>query len=189
MVEAVCSQRSLHHLTSSQDIDLSEQKRVILLRRPVGVPTDDDFGWEDIEPVPLENGDVRVAVRYVSLDPAMRGWMSDLPSYMPPVRLGDVMRSFGVGEVVESADSSMEVGTLVSGMTGVQTQWVTSGRKVTRLPKTNLPLSAFVGPVGIPGLSAYFGLFGRWTTEGWTDGIGFWCSWCSRLHCGSNWKD
>ncbi len=133
-------------------------RRFLLAKRPVGAPVREDFTYETSEWAPLEPGQVRVANQYISLDPAMRGWMTNLPSYIPPVEIGSVMRAFGVGEVVESQHSDFAVGTAVSGMVGVQSHCVTSGRGFSRIEDSDIPLSAYVGPLGIPGLSAYFGL-------------------------------
>ncbi|MEE2786696.1 MAG: NADP-dependent oxidoreductase [Myxococcota bacterium] len=137
---------------------MQNEQQVILTQRPVGLPTSNDFQLVSTAPCVVADKQVKVAVRYISLDPAMRGWMSDLPSYLPPVRLGAVMRAYGVGVVVESRDENWPVGTLVSGMTGVRSHWLAEAKKLTRLPDLALPLSTFVGPLGIPGLSAYFGL-------------------------------
>ena len=132
--------------------------RYLLKRRPVGVPTADDFDFVNTPFEPLAAGEIRVANRYVSIDPAMRGWMTAMPSYLPPVELGAVMRAFGVGEVVESRHDAWPVGALVSGMLGVQSHFVGSGKGLSPIQQHGIPLSAFVGPVGVPGLSAYFGL-------------------------------
>src|SRR5579871_6236789 len=94
--------------------------QVRLAARPHGLPGPEV--WEhavaDIEqPGP---GEVLVEVEYVSLDPAMRGWMTDAPSYVPPVAIGDVMRAGGAGRVIASGDQRFSEGDLVAGMTGAQ---------------------------------------------------------------------
>ena len=133
-------------------------QRFILKKRPVGAPQRDDFSFEECEHRPLDADEFRVSNRYISLDPAMRGWMTDLPSYVPPVRLGSVMRAFGVGVVSESQNPHFPVGTHVSGLVGVQSHCVSTGRGMTPFEPGETPLSAYVGPLGVPGLSAYFGL-------------------------------
>jgi NADPH-dependent curcumin reductase CurA len=138
--------------------DPSEHRRFTLAKRPVGAPTRADFTFETASAVPLSDGEIRVLNRYISLDPAMRGWMTALPSYIPPVELGAVMRAFGVGEIVESRHPHFTIGQNVTGMIGVQSQIVTDGRGFNQIANTKIPLSAYVGPLGIPGLSAYFGL-------------------------------
>ena len=142
----------------SQSNDPLVNRRFVLAKRPVGAPTRADFSFETVEATPLSEGGIRVLNRYISLDPAMRGWMTALPSYIPPVELGSVMRAFGVGEVIESRHPNFTVGDHVTGMVGVQSQVVTSGRGFNGITNTEIPLSAYVGPLGIPGLSAYFGL-------------------------------
>src|SRR5688500_15155354 len=95
--------------------------RVILIRRPTGLPTRDDFEIR-VEPVgELAEGEVLVRNRYISLDPAMRGWMRDARSYVPPVALGEVMRAGAVGEIVASRHPDFAVGKHVTGLLGVQT--------------------------------------------------------------------
>ena len=135
-----------------------ESHQFILRRRPVGAPQRDDFEYRRIELPPLDEGQYLVRNRYVSIDPAMRGWMTDLPSYVPPVELGSVMRAFGVGEVVESRHTDYPIGTLVSGLVGVAEHRIESGNALTRIAPTAHPLSAYVGAMGVTGLSAYFGL-------------------------------
>jgi NADPH-dependent curcumin reductase CurA len=132
--------------------------RVILVRRPTGLPTREDFEIRS-EPVgELGEGEVLVANRYVSLDPAMRGWMRDAPSYVPPVALGDVMRAGAVGEVVASRHPDFEPGQHVTGLLGVQTLARAPGTGVHKVDPGLAPLSAYLGVLGAPGLTAYFGL-------------------------------
>src|SRR5215210_4286368 len=91
-----------------------------LAARPSGLPERGDFQIADEPIAEPGDGEVRVAVQYVSLDPAMRGWMSDIPSYMPPVGVGEVMRAGAVGRVTASRHPRVEVGDHVTGMLGVQ---------------------------------------------------------------------
>src|SRR5215468_11223983 len=90
-----------------------------LAARPLGLPKRSDWNYVE-EPVSQPGeGEVLVKVLYLSLDPAMRGWMNEGRSYVPPVGIGEVMRAGGVGRVIASNDPSLAVGDLVSGMTGV----------------------------------------------------------------------
>src|SRR5580704_13271643 len=93
--------------------------RFTLAARPIGLPKESDFAFAD-EPVrePAE-GEVVVKVKYISLDPAMRGWMNDGKSYIAPVKIGEVMRALAIGEVVASRSAAVAVGELVTGMFGV----------------------------------------------------------------------
>jgi hypothetical protein len=130
-----------------------------LVRRPVGEPADTDFELRTRDDVALAEGQVRIAVSHVSIDPAMRIWMTEQKSYWPPVALGDVMRAAGIGRVVESNGGRYPVGTWVSGMTGVTDTVIGDGRGFrpfdgAALPDPRWALSVF----GATGLTAYFGL-------------------------------
>jgi NADPH-dependent curcumin reductase CurA len=129
-----------------------------LAARPVGTPKRSD--WEFVtEPVadPLE-GQLLVKVLYLSLDPAMRGWMNDAKSYIAPVAIGEVMRAGGVGKVLASRNSRFGVGDYVSGMTGVQDYRLTDGKGFTRVDPKLAPLTVYLNVLGLPGMTAYFGL-------------------------------
>ena len=132
--------------------------QVLLKARPEGLPKDSDF--EVVEKPVEEVGEGQVLVRniYLSLDPAMRGWMTDRKSYVPPIPLGGVMRGLTVGEVMESRDDRFSPGDLVSGVLGWQTHAVTQGKHLDKLP-AGTPLTMAMGPLGMTGLTAYFGLF------------------------------
>jgi hypothetical protein len=130
-----------------------------LVSRPEGHPKDSDFEMRETQAAPLQDGQLRIAVKYLSIDPAMRVWMTEAKSYWPPVGLGEVMRSAGIGEVVESRNDKFPVGSWVSGMTGVQSELVSDGKGMQRFDASRLPhpgwaLSLF----GATGLTAYFGL-------------------------------
>jgi len=103
-------------------------------------------------------GEALVKVLYLSLDPAMRGWMNEGRSYIAPVGLGEVMRAGGVGRVVASNDPSLAVGDTVVGMTNVQDYAVVKAKDVTKVDPRLAPLPRYLGALGMPGLTAYFGL-------------------------------
>jgi hypothetical protein len=129
-----------------------------LAARPVGLPTRSDWNLTE-EPVrEPRDGEVLVKVLYVSLDPAMRGWMNDAKSYIPPVALGDVMRAGGVGRVIASRNSKFEVGDYVQGGTGVQEYYLSDGKGVTKVDPKLAPLPRYLSVLGMPGMTAYFGL-------------------------------
>src|SRR5271157_553723 len=97
-----------------------QNRQVRLAARPVGLPKRADWAFTT-EPVPdPAEGEALVRVSYLSLDPAMRGWMNEGRSYIEPVAIGEVMRALGVGQVISSRDPSLAVGDFVSGLTGVQ---------------------------------------------------------------------
>jgi NADPH-dependent curcumin reductase CurA len=104
------------------------------------------------------SGEALVRVLYLSLDPAMRGWMNEGRSYIAPVGLGEVMRAGGVGRVVASNDPSLAVGDTVVGMTNVQDYAVVKAKDVTKVDPRLAPLPRYLGALGMPGLTAYFGL-------------------------------
>ncbi len=132
--------------------------RWTLASRPHGAPTPENFRLETVPMVPLGDGEVRVAVRHVSVDPTMRGWMSQVPSYLPPIAIDAVIRAFGVGEVVESNHARLQVGQHVSGLLGVQSVYTGSGRDLSPVDTTIGPLPWYLGPLGMNGITAYFGI-------------------------------
>ena len=133
-------------------------KQLKLVARPVGAPKPGDFELVEASTPELEEGQVLVEVSHLSLDPAMRGWMRDAPSYIPPVELGAVMRALGVGRVVASKAPGVEPGATVTGMLGVQERAVMSAGDVRQIDPSLAPLSAFLGVLGMTGMTAYFGL-------------------------------
>ena len=130
-----------------------------LAARPVGLPKVTDFAWHEEALPDLEDGQVLIHNRYLSLDPTMRGWMSDGPGYMPPVALGAVMRGGAVGVVEKSRNPAIAEGAVVQGMFGWQEYAVSSGRGVDVMPaEPALPLTAYLALFGHIGLTAYYGL-------------------------------
>jgi NADPH-dependent curcumin reductase len=131
---------------------------VRLIARPVGEPKRSDFQFAD-EPVPaLADGQMLVKNLYLSLDPAMRGWMNDGKSYIDPVKLGDVMRAGGLGQVIESNNGRFQVGEHITGMTNVQTYSVTDGKGWAKADPTLAPLTTYLNVLGMTGMTGYFGL-------------------------------
>ena len=125
----------------------------------MGVPVADDFSIttdEVPDPGPRE---FVVRVTMLSLDPAMRGWMDDRPSYLPPIGIDEVIRAGAVGEVVASNNARFPVGTLVSGTFGVQEYAVSDGSGVTKVDTALGSPSMYLGVLGMTGMTAYFGLF------------------------------
>jgi NADPH-dependent curcumin reductase CurA len=129
-----------------------------LAARPVGLPKASD--WEYVEepaPEPGE-GHIQVGLEYLSLDPAMRGWMNEWPSYVPPVGIGEVMRGLGLGRVTDSRRPDFQVGDRVTGQFGIQRYAVSDGRGVIRVDTSVAPAPVYLGALGMTGLTAYFGL-------------------------------
>nr|WP_257909806.1 NADP-dependent oxidoreductase [Janibacter limosus] len=103
-------------------------------------------------------GEFLVEMQQVSLDPAMRGWLNDVRSYLPPVKIGAVMRAFGAGTVIASQHDDFAVGDVVSGTFGVREYAISSGKGVERLDLDVAPMSTRLGAPGMPGMTAWFGL-------------------------------
>jgi NADPH-dependent curcumin reductase CurA len=138
---------------------VSETNRQIrLAARPQGElkPTD----WEHAD-APIEEpgaGQFAGRTKVISLDPAMRGWLNDVRSYIPPVGLGEVMRCGSVVEVTASNHPDYAVGDHVVGTFGVQEHVVSDGKGAVRVDPALAPLSTYLGALGMPGMTAYFGL-------------------------------
>jgi NADPH-dependent curcumin reductase CurA len=129
-----------------------------LAARPVGLPQASDWSYIE-EPAPeAGDGEFRVQVEYLSLDPAMRSWMNAGRSYVPPVEIGEVMRAAGIGRVIDSRHPDYEVGERLYGVFGVQRYAVSDGSGVTRVDTTLAPAPVHLGVLGLSGLTAYFGL-------------------------------
>src|SRR6476469_283743 len=133
-------------------------RQLLLTQRPVGEPTPDDFEVKEEELPQPGDDEALVKVLQISLDPAMRGWMSDAPSYAPPIGLGEVMRAGTSGVVVESNSDRLAPGDFVVGMLGVQEHAVAPAGALTKVDTERAPLATFRGGLGMPGLTAYFGL-------------------------------
>ena len=129
-----------------------------LAARPDGMVGPEHFDYLE-EPLPeLADGQVLVKNAYISLDPAMRGWMAEGRSYIPPVQIGEVMRAGTVGEVVESKGQKLAVGDQVTGWLGVQEYAVCDENAVFKIDAGEIPLTTYLGALGMPGITAYFGL-------------------------------
>ncbi|MBK5292438.1 MAG: NADP-dependent oxidoreductase [Acidobacteriia bacterium] len=138
---------------------MSEVNRQILLAaRPSGFPSASDFQMVS-SPVP-DPGEEQVLVQviYLSVDPYMRGRMSEAKSYAAPVNIGDVMTGGGVSRVIKSRHPRFAEGDIVEGITGWQEYAVLNGRGLRKIDPSFAPLSSALGVLGMPGLTAYFGL-------------------------------
>jgi NADPH-dependent curcumin reductase CurA len=136
----------------------SVNAQVRLASRPSGLP--EPSNWEHTSEPVGEPGENQILVRnlYLSLDPAMRGWMNEGRSYIPPVGLGEVMRAGAVGVVEASNHPKFAVGDHVSGTFGVQEFALSDGSGVVKVDTTKANLPTYLGALGMPGLTAYFGL-------------------------------
>lgn len=137
-----------------------------LAARPVGLPKRTDWKYTEEPVADPGEGQVVIKILYLSLDPAMRGWMNDARSYIEPVKIGDVMRAGGVGRVIASANPGFAAGDYVTGVLGVQEFATSDGKGLTKVdPNAGtknggkpIPLPVFISALGMPGLTAYFGL-------------------------------
>jgi NADPH-dependent curcumin reductase CurA len=129
-----------------------------LAARPLGLPKRSDWDYTS-EPVrEPRDGEVLVEIEYLSLDPAMRGWMNEAKSYIAPVGIGEVMRAGGAGRVLESKNPAFAKGDNVVGMVGVQRYAVVPGSALTKVDVSLASLPVYLGALGMPGMTAYFGL-------------------------------
>ncbi len=135
-------------------------RQILLSSRPAGEATADNFTIVSKEIPALADGQVLVKHSYLSLDPYMRGRMNDAKSYAPPQPLNEVMIGGTTGEVVESRHPSFAAGDRVVGMGGWQEYSVVDGsaRAIRKVDASQIPLSAYLGPVGMPGVTAWYGL-------------------------------
>jgi NADPH-dependent curcumin reductase CurA len=133
-------------------------RQIRLVARPIGEVKASD--WECVDEPPRVPGEGQFAGRtkVISLDPAMRGWLDDRPSYVPPVGLGEVMRAGSVVEVTASNHPDYAVGDHVVGMFGAQTHVVSDGRGVIKADLARAHAPTYLGALGMPGMTAYFGL-------------------------------
>lgn len=143
---------------------MSTYSRIVLAERPETDIDDKTFKMEKA-PMPdassLKNDQVLIKVEHLSLDPAMRGWLRDARSYLPPVQIGEVMRAGGLGEVAAVGPSvqSLKVGDKVEGIVGWQEYAVVAEKQLTkRVPPKGAQLTDYLGVLGMPGQTAYWGI-------------------------------
>ena len=142
---------------------MPKNKQILLDNRPQGEASASNFKLVESDTPPLKDGEVLVRHHFLSLDPYMRGRMNDAKSYAAPQPLGQVMQGGTVGEVVESRSPKFAVGDKVVGMGGWQEFSVASADQPGMLRKvdtTHVPLSHYLGAVGMPGVTAWYGLNG-----------------------------
>ena len=134
-------------------------KKLLFKKRPYGIP--DENTWElTEEKLPdLLEGEILIEHEYISLDPAMRGWMNEARSYIKPIEIGEVMRAGSVGKVIKkSGKTRFNIGDYVSGWGGVQTHCISNGENLIKVDPLKSNLSTYLGVLGMPGMTAYFGI-------------------------------
>jgi len=133
-------------------------KEIRLAGRPAGMPTLDNFNIVDADITQLNDGEVSVRTLYISVDPYLRGRMREGRSYVPPFEVGEVIVSGVVGEVVESRAPEFAPGDIVTGMLGWRLYNVARAPELRKVDPRVAPITTALGVLGIPGLTAYFGL-------------------------------
>jgi hypothetical protein len=135
-------------------------RQVWLTSRPDGIPRAEHFGVREAQVPGLSDGELLVRNTYLSVDPAMRGWIADKSTYWPRIEVGDTMRAFSAGEVLASKNPKYAAGDQVMGIFGWQDYAAVSEAQIMRkVVERDLPLSLSLGVLGLNGLTAYFGLF------------------------------
>ncbi len=134
-------------------------RSIVLESRPHGIPTAENFGLREIERPELTDGNVLVRMEWFSVDPYLRGRMNDVKSYVPPFAIGESISSGGIGVVVASRSERIKEGDRVLGHFRWQEFDVQPGGALTVLPVSEVPYQYYLGALGMPGLTAYVGLF------------------------------
>lgn len=134
-------------------------KQLKFIKRPEGEADASTWVLEN-HPIPeIKEGEILIKQHYVSLDPAMRGWMNDAKSYIEPMEIGSVMRAGSVGEVIAAKNhAKFKVGDFVSGYGGVQQYVVSDGKGYFKIDPKLAPLPTYIGTLGMTGMTAYFGI-------------------------------
>jgi NADPH-dependent curcumin reductase CurA len=134
-------------------------RRLVLAQRPSGLVDHETVRMESAPaPEPAE-GEALVKVRYLSIDPTIRTWMDDVPSYLPPIQIGEVVRSGGVGEVIESRTEAYQPGQMIFGMLGWQDYAIAdAAEQAMQVLPDGVPPGLAIGILGVTGMTAYFGI-------------------------------
>src|SRR5690554_2206637 len=133
-------------------------KAIILKNRPIGKPQLSDFKFSNEEIPKITENEILLKIKFVSVDPYLRGRMSDAKSYVEPFKLGEPVASGCIAEVMESKNESFKKGDFVSGLLKWKEFQVSDGKQLLKIVDSELPLSAHLGVLGMTGLTAYFGL-------------------------------
>jgi len=133
-------------------------KQIILKERPLGLPKETTWELLKTETPQLNEGEFLIKCEYISLDPAMRGWLNDVKSYIEPVAINAVMRAGGVGQVIDSKNKTFDIGTYIYGQTGVQQYAISNGKGFYKIDPNLSPIYRYTGTLGMTGMTAYFGI-------------------------------
>jgi len=136
-----------------------KNKQIILKNRPKGFPDQDTWALETVTIPELEEGEILIEHHYVSLDPAMRGWMNDTKSYIAPIELEHVMRAGAIGRVIKNNNNlKFDIGDCVTSWGGVQQYSVSNGDGWYKVDEKLASMPMYLGTLGMPGMTAYFGI-------------------------------
>ena len=135
-----------------------QNQQILLAQRPVGYPGPECWTFQTTETSEPQDTEVIIKVSYLSIDPAMRGWLNDSKSYIKPVEIGEVMRALGIGQVVRSNSAHFKAGDWVSAALGVQQYAILSEKEITPVDISEFDAPAYLGTLGMSGLTAYFGI-------------------------------
>jgi len=133
-------------------------REIVLRKRPIGIPDGSDFGVVEVPVGQPGDGEVLVQNIYVSVDPYMRGRMIDRKSYTPPFQLGETVTGGCVGKIISSNTDQFQVGEYVMGFAGWREYYLSNGSDLTRVDPSAVPIQAYLGVTGMPGMTAYIGL-------------------------------
>ena len=136
----------------------TKSRKIRLKSRPVGLPAKENFELAEVTLPDPGQGEVLIRNMWMSVDPYMRGRMYDRPSYVPPFQVGEPLAGGAIGRVEKSNDPSLKAGDLVESMNGWREAFVSPASAVQKLPQENVPAQAYLGVLGMPGLTAYSGL-------------------------------
>ncbi|PYS27513.1 MAG: NADP-dependent oxidoreductase, partial [Acidobacteria bacterium] len=135
-----------------------KNKQILLASRPPGMPTLDNFSIVDAEVPEPKDGEVLLRTRFLSVDPYMRGRMRDQKSYVPPFALNEVIVGGVVAEVIKSHAPAFQPGDIVTGLLGWRLYSVARAEELRKVDPNIAPVTTALGVLGMPGLTAYFGL-------------------------------
>lgn len=135
-----------------------QNKQIVLVSRPAGMPSAENFNLSDTEVPNPQDGEVLIRTLYLSVDPYMRSRMTDRKSYVDPFAIGEVITGGVVGEVVESRADNLKPGDIVTGMLPWKLYSVTKASRLHKIDPALAPITTALGVLGMPGLTAYFGL-------------------------------
>ena len=133
-------------------------KQIVLAERPKGLPTKETFRTETVTVPTLQDGEVKVKAKYFSVDPYMRGRMNDVKSYAPPFQVNAPVYGTTIAEIAESKATGFETGDLIKGVLPWATESVVNSKSIIKIDTSIAPPTYYLGILGMPGLTAFFGL-------------------------------